>query len=95
MEDLVRSEYPSILVRAARLISPRLQSSADSVSQASLQPNQAVHTLNDRVKRINKINVEIADWLQVRIFYSQPTCYSPAMLAVLLVLLRPVIRGSY
>ncbi|CAI6091255.1 unnamed protein product [Clonostachys chloroleuca] len=46
MEDLVRSEYPSIL--------------------ASLQPNQAVHTLNDRVKRINKINVEIADWLQER-----------------------------
>jgi hypothetical protein len=29
---------------------------------------QAVQTLNDRVKRINKINTEIADWLQVRAF---------------------------
>jgi cystathionine beta-lyase/cystathionine gamma-synthase len=34
--------------------------------QAHLQPGQAVQTLNDRMKRINKINVEIADWLQVR-----------------------------
>jgi hypothetical protein len=25
-----------------------------------------VQTLNDRMKRINKINLEIADWLQVR-----------------------------
>jgi hypothetical protein len=33
---------------------------------ASLQPNQAVQVLNDRVKRINKINTEIADWLQER-----------------------------
>jgi hypothetical protein len=33
---------------------------------ASLQPNQAVQVLNDRVKRINKINLEIADWLQER-----------------------------
>lgn len=35
------------------------------VLQANLQPGQAVQTLNDRVKRINKINIEIADWLQV------------------------------
>lgn len=34
--------------------------------QAHLQPGQAVQTLNDRMKRINKINLEIADWLQVR-----------------------------
>lgn len=34
--------------------------------QANLQPGQAVQTLNDRVKRVNKINLEIADWLQVR-----------------------------
>lgn len=27
---------------------------------------QAVNVLTDRVKRINKINTEIADWLQVR-----------------------------
>ncbi|GAB0133065.1 hypothetical protein EsDP_00001481 [Epichloe bromicola] len=33
---------------------------------ASLQPGQAARTLNDRVKRINKINLEIADWLQER-----------------------------
>ncbi|KAI8964405.1 Muniscin C-terminal mu homology domain-containing protein [Daldinia sp. FL1419] len=33
---------------------------------ASLHPNQAVHTLNDRVKRISKVNTEIADWLQER-----------------------------
>ena len=34
--------------------------------QASLQPNQAVQVLGDRVKRISKLNTEIADWLQVR-----------------------------
>ncbi|KAL6883131.1 Muniscin C-terminal mu homology domain-containing protein [Trichoderma longibrachiatum] len=33
---------------------------------AHLQPGQAVQTLNDRMKRINKINLEIADWLQER-----------------------------
>ncbi|ATY62590.1 Fes CIP4 domain-containing [Cordyceps militaris] len=31
-----------------------------------LQPNQAAQVLNDRVKRIGKINNEIADWLQER-----------------------------
>ncbi|OAA58696.1 Fes/CIP4 domain-containing protein [Cordyceps fumosorosea ARSEF 2679] len=31
-----------------------------------LQPNQAAQLLNDRVKRIGKINNEIADWLQER-----------------------------
>ncbi|KAI0594552.1 Fes/CIP4 domain-containing protein [Biscogniauxia sp. FL1348] len=46
MDDLSRSEYPSML--------------------AHLQPNQAVHALNDRVKRISKVNIEIADWLQER-----------------------------
>lgn len=34
--------------------------------QANLQPNQAVQALTDRVKRISKVNQEIADWLQVR-----------------------------
>jgi hypothetical protein len=33
---------------------------------ANLQPIQAVQTLSDRVKRISKVNQEIADWLQVR-----------------------------
>ncbi|EXJ54550.1 hypothetical protein A1O7_09891 [Cladophialophora yegresii CBS 114405] len=33
---------------------------------ASLQPEQAVNILNDRVTLITKINSDIADWLQVR-----------------------------
>ncbi|KAK4640701.1 SYP1 family protein [Podospora bellae-mahoneyi] len=33
---------------------------------ANLQPTQAVQTLSDRVKRITKVNNEIADWLQER-----------------------------
>ncbi|KAK8105657.1 hypothetical protein PG999_009016 [Apiospora kogelbergensis] len=33
---------------------------------ANLQPTQAVQALNDRVKRIAKVNIEIADWLQER-----------------------------
>lgn len=33
---------------------------------ANLQPLQAAHALNDRVKRISKLNIEIADWLQER-----------------------------
>ncbi|ETS82327.1 hypothetical protein PFICI_04203 [Pestalotiopsis fici W106-1] len=33
---------------------------------ANLQPSQAVQVLNDRVKRISKLNIEIADWLQER-----------------------------
>ncbi|RYP54550.1 hypothetical protein DL769_010341 [Monosporascus sp. CRB-8-3] len=33
---------------------------------ANLQPNQAVQVLNDRVKRISKLNADIADWLQER-----------------------------
>ncbi|KAK1834274.1 Muniscin C-terminal mu homology domain-containing protein [Podospora conica] len=33
---------------------------------ANLQPSQAVQVLSDRVKRISKVNQEIADWLQER-----------------------------
>ncbi|KAM7219014.1 Muniscin C-terminal mu homology domain containing protein [Rhypophila decipiens] len=33
---------------------------------ANLQPGQAVQTFSDRVKRISKVNQEIADWLQER-----------------------------
>ena len=33
--------------------------------KASLQPSQAVTALNERVKRIGKVNTEIADWLAV------------------------------
>jgi F-BAR domain only protein len=39
----------------------------DLFAQANLQPNQAVQALTDRIKRITKINIEIADWLQVRL----------------------------
>jgi hypothetical protein len=44
-----------------------IPSSADAV-KASLQPGQAVAALNERVKRVGKINLEIADWLQVSPF---------------------------
>ncbi|KAK3938207.1 Muniscin C-terminal mu homology domain-containing protein [Diplogelasinospora grovesii] len=33
---------------------------------ANLHPNQAVQALSDRIKRISKVNQEIADWLQER-----------------------------
>ena len=35
--------------------------------QSSLQPGQAVTVLNDRLKLIGKINLDIADWLQVQL----------------------------
>jgi len=42
---------------------------------AALQPAQAVHTLNERVRRIHKVNTEIADWLierrRVEVLYVQ------------------------
>lgn len=34
-------------------------------SQAILQPSQAVTVVNERIKSINKIHQDIADWLQV------------------------------
>ena len=33
--------------------------------QEQLPPSAAVSKLNERVKRIGKVNAEIADWLQV------------------------------
>ena len=33
--------------------------------QERLTPSAAVSKLNERVKRIGKVNAEIADWLQV------------------------------
>ena len=72
-------EYPAMLVRTpdragglellpgASMRRPWWQRVANRpIAQEYLQPNQAVHALNDRVKRINKLNIEIADWLQVR-----------------------------
>jgi cystathionine beta-lyase/cystathionine gamma-synthase len=36
---------------------------------AALQPGQAVQTLTERMKRMTRVNNEVADWLQVQ----QPT----------------------
>ncbi|KAJ4251995.1 Suppressor of Profilin deletion [Fusarium torreyae] len=33
---------------------------------AALQPSQAVHTLTERMKRMSRVNNEVADWLQER-----------------------------
>ncbi len=72
MEDeTARVEYPAMLVikQPTPLASVWYSASASLTNyilmQSSLQPNQAVQTLNDRVRRINRINTEIADWLQV------------------------------
>ena len=43
---------------------PWLQVPADS-NKASLQPSQAVAILIERVKRVGKVNNDIAEWLQV------------------------------
>lgn len=74
MDDMARAEYPAMLVSCNQgfLAAPQIyvRSQADvrcAIEQATLQPGQAVHILTDRVKRINRINTEIADWLQVRI----------------------------
>ena len=72
MEDVARAEYPGMLVSGPLPPSARSAQPAHwprgltDRQQANLQPGQAVQTLNDRVKRINKINIELADWLQVR-----------------------------
>lgn len=43
----------------------RLLTASSVSAQANLQPNQAVQVVNERLKRIGKINTEIAEWLQV------------------------------
>lgn len=45
---------------------PACTTDNSSHSKAALPPAQAVSTLNERVKRIGRVNSEIADWLQVR-----------------------------
>jgi hypothetical protein len=59
-----RTEYPALLVR---LQDTRLHvwTVADMLRQASLTPDQAVSVFNDRLSLINKVNSDIADWLQV------------------------------
>ena len=61
--DLSRQEYPLLLVRVYG-VRPTMCACAE-FSQNSLQPGQAVTVLNDRVRLIGKINLDIADWLQV------------------------------
>jgi hypothetical protein len=61
--DLSRQEYPSLLVRYRASVISGVRGS--NLRQATLQPNQAVNILNDRVKLITTINTSIADWLQV------------------------------
>jgi hypothetical protein len=73
MDDLARSEYPAMLVRSfPSSPPPQIPGAwanllfAPPPTQANLQPNQAVQALTDRVKRINKIHQEVADWILVR-----------------------------
>jgi hypothetical protein len=71
--DVPQTEYLNLLVRltmhkAAKAASLRLTPLTCVLRQASLQPEQAVNVLNDRVNLINKINSDIADWLQVGAF---------------------------
>lgn len=65
MEALSRQEYPAMLVSLAPEGYPVPRGFPLTINQASLQPAQAVSTLGERIKRIGKVNVEIADWLQV------------------------------
>ncbi|RFU77034.1 fes cip4 domain-containing, partial [Trichoderma arundinaceum] len=68
MDETARTEYPAMLPPVVH----REAQWTDKppfwrpLAQALLQPGQAVQTLSDRMKRINKINLEIADWLQER-----------------------------
>ena len=66
--DLSRQDYPGMLVSldAAGLHSFTMKAAPNQFSpQTHLQPAQAVKVLDDRVKYINRVNVDIADWLQV------------------------------
>jgi hypothetical protein len=65
MEALTRQEYPAMLVSLAPESLPLARGFPLTINQASLQPAQAVSVLGERIKRIGKVNFEIADWLQV------------------------------
>lgn len=68
MEALSRQEYPAILVRNCRIPSAPLGQDIftnTNASQERLHPSAAAAKLNERVKRIGRVNTEIADWLQV------------------------------
>jgi F-BAR domain only protein len=62
MEALSRQEYPAMLVSLPQTSAPGFPL---TIKQGSLQPAQAVSVLSERIKRIGRVNVEIADWLQV------------------------------
>jgi hypothetical protein len=61
-----RQEYPALLVSSDSLVFAATVSRSSN-QQATLDPNQAVTVLNNRVDVISKINSDIADWLLVRI----------------------------
>ena len=68
MEALSRQEYPAILVRNCRIPAHPLDEAVElytNGSQERLPPSAAAAKLNERVKRIGRVNTEIADWLQV------------------------------
>lgn len=41
-----------------------------------MQPGQATNVLNDRIRLINKVNSDVADWLQVRFLSIGPSIHS-------------------
>ena len=61
--DDSRQEYPALLVCIVTVLI-RAKVEADSLKR-SLPPAQAVSVLEERVKLIGKINLDIAEWLQV------------------------------
>lgn len=72
--DLSRQDYPGMLVSLTLLPTrpvfilrdhEQAANANQIIPQTHLQPAQAVKVLDDRVKYINRINVDIADWLQV------------------------------
>lgn len=65
MDALARQEYPAMLVsfpRDRRRLARELNLTEQ---QATLSPTQALQVFNDRIKRIGKINTEVADWISV------------------------------
>jgi hypothetical protein len=68
--ELSREEYPTLLVR---FTSAKLNHHSVSILtigvicsvQATLHPSQATTVLSDRIRVINKVNADIADYMQV------------------------------
>lgn len=65
MDALARVEYPAMLV-SFPIDQRRLARELNLTEQkATLSPTQALQVFNDRIKRIGKINTEVADWISV------------------------------